>query len=373
MEFTLGFIFIFISIIIPGLLFRRFYYYGEFSKQFSTKENIYQSAFYSIIPGLFIQLLGASLYFKFRKPNLSFFDIYNIHYNILNGSSLKGKSLSFINDQLLTYLIHTANIFLLSIFLGILFSRLIRLLKIDIHTKLFRFKNQWYYIFSGEILAMKKFKLGPTLIKTINGSKDIKASTTYADILIENNNGNRELYTGYVVDYELNSNDISQLERIYLLDACRYVIKKKKRKKRKAIPGEIFILPGKNIVNINLTYLPPSPVEKKTDSKDLRKQRIYLNILGVVTLLEVLFLPIILFINKNHIIKTLDIFYKENSSENTFNFFLRILIYFIITQFISSFLPSKRNGKLTYIIISALKKMSITFFLLLILYFFYLK
>lgn len=70
MSITIGFIALFISIVIPGLLFFRFYYYGEFSKQFTTKDQISKIFFFSIIPGIIIQIHSLLIYFKFF-PQLS--------------------------------------------------------------------------------------------------------------------------------------------------------------------------------------------------------------------------------------------------------------------------------------------------------------
>ncbi|THF48460.1 hypothetical protein E6C50_14345 [Flavobacterium supellecticarium] len=62
MNLTLGFIAFFIAIVIPGILFRRFFFYGEFSKQFNTKDPVLHSIFFSIIPGIVIQLVCFTIY-----------------------------------------------------------------------------------------------------------------------------------------------------------------------------------------------------------------------------------------------------------------------------------------------------------------------
>lgn len=368
MELTIGFISLFFTIIIPGLLFRRFYYFGEFSKQFSTREHVYQSIFYSIVPGILIQILGLIIYFTFRNPKFKISEIYYIHGDILNGNSvLKESTVGFIDNNLWLYLIHIFNIYVLSVILGYSISRFVRFCEIDLNTKLFRFKNQWYYIFSGEILLMNKFKSASNILGKIDGTKSIITSTTYADILIENNNGKRELYTGYVVDYELCSTDISKLENIYLLDAHRYKrIEKKDKKgnfikiktKQKKIPGEVFILSGRNIININLIYLPSHFKQEKKNIKFARKQNIYSKLLVFITITELIFLPFILFVNKNELINWFSIIGIENTSN--INFFNRLFIYLILIQLISVFLPSKIDNKYTLRIKSSGIKLLIT-------------
>lgn len=378
MDITIGFITIFISIIIPGLLFRRFFYFSEFSKQFSTKETVYQSIFYSIIPGIIIQIIGALLYYIFRSSKLDIPNIYTIYIDILNASTtLNDNTISFLNNSLWLFLIHIFNIYILAVILGIFISRLIRYFKLDIVTKIFRFKNQWYYIFSGEILLMKKFKSAFDIVGNIEGDKNLSTSTTYADVLIENSSGTRELYTGFVIDYDLNNDDISKLERIYLLDAIRYKKIRKRKKsgkevyktKKIVIPGEIFILKGKDIININLTYLPSFKKEQILKNKLSKKQKIYSWILNISSTLIFLLFPVVIFINKNYV---KEIFTFSNNLKieiEKFNFFGKLLLFFIIVQLISIFLPNKIDNKLTYRIKSSIYKLIFLIVLIIIFYF----
>ncbi|PQJ80760.1 hypothetical protein [Polaribacter porphyrae] len=375
MEVTIGFISIFISIIIPGLLFRRFFYFGEFSKQFSTKETVYQSIFYSIIPGIVIQITGGVLYFILRNTNLQVSSIYIIYTDILNGNIiLNANTTKFMNSNFVYFLIHIFNTYVLSILLGVITSKLIRYFKLDIKNKIFRFKNQWYYIFSGEILQMKKFKSTINFTGNLYGEKNSITSTTYADILIETSSGIRELYTGFVIDYDLNNQDISILERIYLKNTIRYkkTINNKKGKnktktKKVEIPGEIFILSGKDIININLTYLPKT--------KDLvpswydKKQKIYKKVLNIFSISIFLILPLVFIIKKDYIINFSDLLFSSNLKPENFNFLTRLLTYIIFTQFLSLFLPNKTETKLTYKLRFFLFKLLIFIILILIYYF----
>ncbi len=352
MEFTLGFITLLVSIVVPGLLFQRFYYYGEFSKQFSTKENVYKSVFYSIVPGFFIQIFGAWLYLFFRgvaKTNSEIIIIFN---NILNGNFVLGSNtIDFINNKLQLYLLHTLNIYILSILIGVAFSRIIRLLEWDRKYKLLRFKNQWYYIFSGEVLTMNKFKLAPKIIGKLYGVDDITTSSTYADILIDTNVGSQKLYSGYVVDYDLDSENISNLEKIYLLDAHRYKhhevrgmnIKVEKVK----IPGDVFVILAKNILNINLTYVPSLAKKKNVLRKNHKKNLFYLRVNTFGLIGQIILFGIIFFKN----ISSLESIFQLNRfmmKMESYNFGLRLLLFIIISQFVYIFLPKKEEGRLYY-------------------------
>src|SRR5690554_7532128 len=68
MAITLDFFLLFLLFIIPGLVFKRLYFFGEFSKQFSLKDNAYTILFFSFIPGIFFQVLGYLVYWLVHDP-----------------------------------------------------------------------------------------------------------------------------------------------------------------------------------------------------------------------------------------------------------------------------------------------------------------
>ncbi|MFL0149627.1 hypothetical protein V2598_14995, partial [Tenacibaculum maritimum] len=273
MNLTLGFIAFFITVVIPGILFRRFFFYGEFSKQFNTKDPVLHSIFFSIIPGIIVQLLSFIIYNLSLGFDSSFLDVFTIFRDIASDGSngTQEATKDFINNHIITFFIYSLFVFTFSSFIGWALSRLIRIRKWDKKYKLFRYKNQWYYIFSGEVLNMKKFKEAHKV--SFKNDKGSLQSTllTYADILVSvsEQNDRKELYTGFVVDYDLKGDDISQLDKIYLIDTHRYKKKEKvfdkngkeiieenseetpiKSRNRLRVPGDIFILKAKNIVNL---------------------------------------------------------------------------------------------------------------------------
>lgn len=160
MNLTLGFIAFFVSIIIPGILFRRFFFYGEFSKQFNTKDPVLHSMFFSVIPGIVIQIIAFIIYNLSLGFETTYEDVFTIFRDITsdgtNGTQQATKD--FINDDLITFFLYSLGVFLFASFTGWFCSRIIRALKWDKKYKLFRYNNQWYYIFSGEVLNMKKFE-----------------------------------------------------------------------------------------------------------------------------------------------------------------------------------------------------------------------
>lgn len=184
------------------------------------------------------------------------------------------------------------------------FSRVIvRWFKLDRRWKTLRYKNQWYYVFSGEVFEFDKFKRATKTLAKI-GRKAKEVQLARADILIKGAEGG-ELYTGYVADYDLNPADISKLDNIYLLDAIRYKTSESgilsfnkqylKIDKKKMIPGELFVLSMANMVNINVSYL-LAPIKGETRIKGQINSRISF---FIKLLCFVVFLPSAFFIFYN--------------------------------------------------------------------------
>lgn len=270
MGITFQFILLFVLIIIPGLLFKRLYFFGEFSKQFNTKDTVYKAIFYSIIPGIIIQISIYWIYVRGFSPDFSHDDVVCIFKELFsNDFGYSDPTISFMNGGVSSFIIYCVCVNAAAAIFGFLGSRLVRFFRLDISSKFLRFKNQWYYIFSGEIRSFKKFNklhtIGTALALNIKKDNKYKYYPPYADILV-NQNGKTELYTGYVVDYDLSYENISHLDKIYLIGAHRYRplksveydnnLKIFGNKVKKAIEGDIFILKAEQILNMNLTFIP---------------------------------------------------------------------------------------------------------------------
>lgn len=366
MNLTLGFIAFFITIVIPGILFRRFFYYGEFSKQFNTKDPVLHSIFFSIIPGIIIQLISFIIYNLSLGFDSSFLEVFTIFRDIASDGSngTEDATKDFINNHIITFFLYSLFVFSFSSFLGWISSRTIRIRKWDKKYKLFRFKNQWYYIFSGEVLNMKKFEEAHNV--SFKNNKGLIQDTllTYADILVSASDDRKELYTGYVVDYDLKSDDITQLDKVYLIDTYRYKKKEKvldkngievkdkettkesntkptKSRNRLKVPGDIFVLNANNIVNLNLTYVPSikkrlSNEKKKKEEKQKwysRIQRVYLLVILLIVLAH--FFYKIIHLNKTFLADYL----------NDTGFWGKLLVILFINQFLSFFSPSENKEK----------------------------
>ncbi len=343
MNITVGFIAIFISVVIPGLLFLRFYYFGEFSKQFTTKEPIARSLLYSIIPGVLIQILGLTLYRVQVNSELEMSHVFAVHHNLLSQDNFTNITTGFLDDGLAEFCIYSLCIFILAIVLGYLLSRVIRLIGLDLRIKLFRFKNQWYYILRGELLGFKKFKQAVNVLNRPDlNNKNI--DMVFADVLI-NSAGKTKLYTGFVVDYDLDSTDISKLDKIYLFDAHRYKQVKEEDPensekeititKKIAIPGSVFILDVSNLVNINLLYV-TSP--RKNDIPKINKWKLLLVIVVAISTLFVLGMVFYIFKEATWINFSWYKSYMENA-----HWYDKLLVASIYIQTILLLLPKKNE------------------------------
>lgn len=261
MSFTVGLLLVFLTIFAPGLIFLRSYFIGEFSKQFNTKVPIIRLAFYSLIPGLFIFLFSIFVYNLFYSE-FSISGALEIYLDLLfSNSNFSEQTSSFLDNELIYFVLFVIAMYLMSFLFGVFFHYIIRKLNWDKKYKVLRFKNYWYYVFSGEIGKFPKFARALTDIQISNIDKHTDVSMAYADILADEC-GKTKMYTGYVLDYELDQENSNQLDKIYLLDAHKYnYIQEKKFRFEKdfvkrPIPGHLFIIDYKRVININITYIP---------------------------------------------------------------------------------------------------------------------
>lgn len=292
MSLTSGFLLLFFTIVVPGFLFLRTYYYGEFSKQFNPKENITKHLLFGLIPGSIIQLLcfliGKKLgWVEVDSLNiLAFFETVNSQ---KVGSNKEAQEL-ISNPVYFGY--YLLIVYVISFLAGAGISRFIRLRKWDKSIKVLRYKNQWYYVFSGEIFELKKFQSAANILGRNNlENKDVQLARV--DVLISNG-GRNEFYSGVVVDYDLLPDDPSKLDNLYLMNAYRYERKELKNDgsfyqhpqitARKHIPGEVFVLNMCNLVNINVSYL-LTEKKPKTQKRWVRNLLITLNTISLSILL----------------------------------------------------------------------------------------
>jgi hypothetical protein len=249
-------------ILYPGFLFRRFYYTGEFSKEY-FKQSVPDLIFSSILPGFFIHFVGYLLFIKGRGE----VDVVTIG-TLLSGTSDSTK----VTEAFKT--VYQKAPFVTGYFLGVSLvgmaagfttKLIVRKLKLDRKVKLFRFQNEWHYIFSGEILDFPKVP---------GKAEDIDCS--YVDALVKTDEGT-VIYTGLLADYILTKE--GGIDRIYLTDVKRRFFKDDLTKKAEHtiaeqptgqdegandsryyyLPGRFFIISYSQIINLHVTYYKVTP------------------------------------------------------------------------------------------------------------------
>lgn len=221
--------FVLLLLLTPGLSFRRFYFSGEFSKQY-FKQSFAELTLSTILPSLSLHLLAAALLSLYTTWPLD----QQALQNLLQGGTLPKASLWLGG-------VYIVCLNILGSILGTLSKVFVRRLRLDRKSKLFRFANEWHYILSGEAYQFKKFAGKHQKFQLVQVVALVKAG----EELI--------LYSGRLVDYVL-SKELG-VDRLYLENVRRRNFNDPPGQlKYHDMPGNIFVLPFAHIVNLHLIY-----------------------------------------------------------------------------------------------------------------------
>lgn len=350
MEVSLGVyavVFLFFFIVIPGYIFRRFYCNGVFSKQVNWTNNILANFLSSFVTGIIISIAVLFTLNIFSKTPIDLdnlllsIDKLIVSVNTQNENPDKFKG--FADSFYYRYLPFIFFLYLTSAFLGFLLSKAIQKLGLDTRFKIFRYENNWHYLFSGKILRFKKHD--PSI-----QTKQPRVKYTYVDVLAENSSEKPTLYSGLIANYDLNFRDPSKLDRIYLYKAARYKKSESGEIVLKSIPGNIFTLLGPKIININCTYIGYNEAEEIAEKYKL-KRSVFITTQAISVLL--FFLLLISFLTSYN-------FFRASFFEHVLKqgFFVKVLFLFELNWFLGLFTPFKLDdekktlpfiGRTTYI------------------------
>lgn len=323
---------IFIYLIVPGFLFRRFYYNGEFSKQLNPYKNQVLNVINSTFAGLilifvFTTIINCSdISIKFNDVLVNFKKQY-----------IENKDIMFFknNDEIyIKYIPYILSLYTFSAFFGYFISSLILLFGFDVKFKIFRFENHWYYLFSGKIFKFKKFKLNKNI-------KKLTVENIFLDVLVKNENGEALLYSGFLADYDLKVNDATKLERLHLLEASRLDPDFKSDNTPKKIPGNLFTLFGDDILNINYTYIFYDLNEVKKREFDIKSKILVVFELVLLLMIVAIFISLVLKINFFGIKVLNDVYLKSFWYRFTFFYLMTV-----VAGLVNPFKKDKANMKI---------------------------
>lgn len=224
-----------VALYIPGYLFRKFYYSGQFTKQLgfgAFAERFIKNVFL----GFFFQACSLSIwiFFGFCKLDIILNNCQEFYHNIAN-NTLDVRNIDFNG-----LFIYSISVLFISAISGMLVYKIIRLTKLDLIFPVFRYANKWHYFFRGEELSeIKKY--------IITGQEVLYA---YIDILVESGEDKPKLYSGLLIDYTLSSSTL-ELDTITINNAQRY---SNKQNGFVSIPGDYMIFKNSNIINYNVRF-----------------------------------------------------------------------------------------------------------------------
>jgi len=299
----------------------------------------------ALIPGLIIQFITFCLYQGFFDNQIKISEIVTLYKEIVNEGIELGKNSKYFLAKYHIFMIYCFCLYFVAWISGFLLSRVIRFFHLDRKIKILRYKNPWYYLFSGEVFHFKKFKKAVNVLDRPDLSLE-KVQMTLADILVKSG-GKNELYSGIVIDYELDSKDPSKLESIYLFDAHRYKVneliegnaneKNPVSIERKAIPGSVFMLSTKEMINMNISYVVEkldNAIEEVNKRKKVRNREFFtLSIL-------LIFLSFIFYIFYEGTWIPSSIYHKFMKTAKWYD---KVFLLFCYLQFMQVFIPVKSD------------------------------
>jgi hypothetical protein len=220
-------------IVSPAIITRRTYFTKELSKSFTNKNTLQE-----IFSAIFLTGLLHSIWIIFVE-----YIGYKIDFDILFKLLFDPRSITDYSNitnniyKIITYFISLTSI---SAILSYLFRNLVRVKKWDRKTNFLRYDNNWYYLFSGEVLDIKQYSDDNEI-----SSDDI--NQRLVDVLAKSND-KEVIYRGNLIDYQLDKNN-----------SVEYIVLSYPTKRQngisKTITSNYFIIPYSEILNINLKYL----------------------------------------------------------------------------------------------------------------------
>lgn len=232
---TLVSLLVIVLLFIPGFFFKRFYYTGKFTKQFTSgifAERFITSVFWGIIVQMIVIIVSSKLlnpdYDSIKSPISKFYT--DLMANKIPDCSI--QNIYYASGYIVTTII-------VAILMGYISHKVVRILRLDRKFPVLRFANYWNYYFKGDLI-------------TTHGTQSRKGTviSTYIDVVVDDGSDTNRLYSGFLTDYTISTTS-GELETIAITDAHRWSRSKNAFTK---INGDCFIVPYNKVLNFNLRY-----------------------------------------------------------------------------------------------------------------------
>lgn len=255
-------------IVAPGLAFFRAYYSDRFSIRYS-RLTVTDQVFRSIVPAITIQAIAILIINAISTSYIVRLDVLGILLTGAKDDTTLRYSFEVVQSslgQLISY-----HLFMVSLgaIAGWQSRRMVRNLKWDRRFTWLRFDNKWFYLLSGEVV---EFTEGEAVTDFSDASL---IDYVMVDVLVKVEEGNM-LYTGIVVDYELENDgglkslQIKGAKRKGVATSGNIALPDEEKTNSHDIRGNILVIPNSQIINLNITYwIEDTDSEVSNDSREI--------------------------------------------------------------------------------------------------------
>ena len=248
-------------LLLPGIAFRRFYYAGEFSRQYFS-EGFSQLVLRVVLLSACMQAGGYGLALARGWSGIA------AAYAELTGA-LFGIPMTLERVRPGAFVGLQAVLTSVAASLGFLTHAVVKNYRLDVRYKLFRFQNYWHYILRGGIRGFEN-------TDGLLGDLDEEIQYTYVDILVATSEGDM-LYDGVVVDYQLSPQN--QLDKLILTGTRRRRLRSDRRAEADdkcqvsryyPVAGDFVVVPAAEIKNYNVRYVIELSLAAKASDSTIR-------------------------------------------------------------------------------------------------------
>ena len=253
MQLALGAI-ILLIILLPGISFRKGYFSGEFSNQYTIRD-FFQLFINTLFPSLIFYLIFLPIIYFFAKY---YYDLTVLLGLISSNQIIIENSLSKIDQYKFQIITFQAFINFIAFVIGICLRNLVLTYSFDAKDKFLRYKNVWHYLLTGKFFLFRRSQI------KLNRDRIEDVDITYINVIVVVGKETFN-YSGTLVDYELS--EAGALNLIYIKNAQRKPIEEEHFKN---VEGHILVLKYENIINLNLTFIQA----EETESGDIKLRMI---------------------------------------------------------------------------------------------------